>query len=354
MISSIFTVVTASLIGIFAQMPSSTNLKLRDYTIGTGGGANSASGTYQAEGVTGEASGQQSVGGTYTTKSGLQQTQQANVPSTPTLVNSSNWYDKLHFVIDNGNNPTDAKFAIAISTDDFATTNYIQSDNTIGATLGSEDYQTYTLWGSASGEDVVGLTPSTTYKIKVKAMHGNFTESGYSPTATAATVSAQLSFDIDVSDIDEETGSPYGVDFGSVPAGSVTNAPDKIWFDFATNANSGGNIYVYSLNGGLNSAFASYTISSATVDLSSASEGFGAVSQGATQSSGGPIAAVSPYNGSGNNVGILNSSVREIYSSSAALNGGRTNFLLKARSQTLTPQADDYTEVITAIAAGNF
>lgn len=354
MLTSFLTIITAGLIGMFAQMPSSSSLKLRDYSIGTGGTAGSASGTYQAEGITGETSGQQSVGGSYKTNSGLQQTQQANVPAAPTFTNPSNYYDRLHFIIDSGNNPTDAKFAIAISTDDFVTTNYIQSDNTIGATLGSEDYQTYTLWGGASGEDVVGLTPSTTYKIKVKAMHGNFTESGYSPTATAATVSAQLSFDIDVSDIDEETASPYAVDFGSVPSGSVTNAPDKVWFDFATNANNGGNIYVYSLNGGLNSAFAGYTINSATADLSLASEGFGAVSQGASQSSGGPIGAVSPYNGAGDNVGILNSSVREIYSSSAALAGGRTNFLLKARSQTLTPQATDYTEVITAIAAGNF
>ena len=348
------TVLAGGVISFFAQMPSSTTYKLRDFSIGTGGAAGAAGGTYQLEGVTGETGGQATVGGTYTTKSGLQQTQQANVPAAPTFSNSGSWYDKLHFVIDTGSNPTDAKFAIAISTDDFATTNYIQNDNTVGSTLGAEDYQTYTLWGGASGEDVVGLTPSMTYKIKVKAIHGDFTESAYSATATAATVGAQLSFDIDVSNIDTETGPPYSTDLGSVLAGTVTDSPQKVWFDFATNANSGGNIYIYSQNGGLSSAAASYTITSASADLSSASEGFGAKSDSATQSSGGPLSAASPYNGSSDNVGILNSSIREIYTTGAAVVGGRTSFVLKAKSQTLTPQATDYTEIITAIAAGNF
>ena len=354
MLSSLLVVLAGGVLSFFDQMPSSTTYKLRDFSIGTGGAAGSAGGTYQLEGITGETSGQGSLGGTYTTKSGLQQTQQANVPAAPTFTNPSSYYNKLHFIIDTGSNPSDAKFAIAISTDDFATTSRLSKINTIGPTLGAEDYQTYTLWGSGTGEDVVGLTPSTTYKIKVKAIHGDFTESAYSATATAATVGAQLSFDIDVSSIDEETGSPYAVDFGSVPAGTVTDAPDKVWFDFATNANNGGNIYVYSQNGGLNSTAVSYTISSATADLSSASEGFGAKSDSASQSSGGPLSALSPYNGAGSNVGILNSSIREIYTTSAAVVGGRTSFVLKAKSQTLTPQATDYTETITAIAAGNF
>lgn len=354
MLGGVLLILSSSFLGIFAQMPSSNTLKLRDFTIGTGGAAGSTGGTYQLEGITGETSGAGTIGGTYTTKSGLQQTQQANVPPAPTFTNDSNWYNKLHFIINNGGNPTDAKFAIAISTDDFVTTNYIQNDNTVGSVLGAEDYQTYTLWGGATGEDVVGLTPSTAYKIKVKAIHGDFTESGYSGTATASTVSAQLSFDIDVAATDTETSPPYATDFGSVPAGSVTDSPQKIWFDFATNANSGGNMYIYSQNGGLNSAAVSYTITSATADLAVVSEGFGAISQTATQSSGGPLSAVSPYNGAGQNVGILNSSIREIYTTSNPVVAGRTSFLLKAKSQTITPQATDYTEAITAIAAGNF
>ena len=276
------------------------------------------------------------------------------MPAAPTFTNPSSYYDKLHFIIDTGSNPSDAKFAIAISTDDFVTTNYIQSDNTIGATLGAEDYQTYTLWGSGTGEDVVGLTPSTTYKIKVKAIHGDFTESAYSATATAATVGAQLSFDIDVSSIDEETGSPYNVAMGNLLAGTVTTASDKVWFDFATNANSGGNVYVYSQYGGLNSSATAYLITSASADLSSASEGFGAKSNSATQSSGGPISVVSPYDGSGENVGIINATIREIYTTANPLSGGRTSFQLKAKAQTITPASTDYTETITAIASGKF
>lgn len=354
MLSGVLLILGSSFMGIFAQMPSSNTLKLRDFTIGTGGAAGSTGGTYQLEGVTGETSGAGTIGGTYTTKSGLQQTQQANVPTAPTFTNDSNWYNKLHFIINDGGNPTDAKFAIAISTDDFVTTNYIQNDNTIGAALGAEDYQTYTQWGSATGEDVVGLTPSTTYKIKVKAIHGDFTESGYSATATAATVGAQLSFDIDVAATDTETSPPYAVAMGNVLAGSVITASDRVWFDLASNAESGGNIYIYSQNGGLSSAVAAYTIASATADLASASEGFGVRSNSATQSSGGPISAVSPYDGSSDNVGIINSLIREIYTSSNPLSGGRTSFLLKAKSSNLTPPSTDYAETITAIAAGKF
>lgn len=354
MISALTFLLAGGLVGIFAQMPSSSNLKLRDYTIGTGGAPNSSSSNYRAEGITGETSGAQAVGGAYKTNSGLQQTQQANVPSAPAFSNDSNWYNKLHFILNTGNNPTDTQFAIAISDDDFVTTRYIQSDNTVGNTLGTEDYQTYTLWGGATGEDVVGLNPSTTYKIKVKAISGDFTESGYSPAASAATVGAQLSFDIDVAATDTETSPPYTVALGDVLAGSVVTASDKVWFDFASNAESGGNVYIYSQNAGLLSSLASYTISSASTDLASASEGFGARSSSATQSSGGPISVVSPYDGSNDNVGIINATIREIYTTANPIIAGRTSFWLKAKSSFSTPPSTDYTEIITAIASGKF
>ena len=74
MLSSLLVVLAGGVLSFFAQMPSSTTYKLRDFSIGTGGSAGSAGGTYQLEGITGETSGQGSLGGTYTTKSGLQQT----------------------------------------------------------------------------------------------------------------------------------------------------------------------------------------------------------------------------------------------------------------------------------------
>lgn len=353
MVKGVLTGVTTALL-LFAANPSSGNYLLESYGVGTGGTAGSDSSNYSIQGITGEASGTQLSSSQYAVNSGLVGAEQANVPAAPTFTNPSNYYNKLHFVIDTGGNASDATFAIAISTDDFVTTNYVQSDNTVGASLGTEDYQTYTNWGGASGEDVVGLSPSTTYKIKVRAFHGKFTESAYSATATAATVSPTLSFDIDISASDTETSPPYTIGFGDLLAGTVTNSTQKIWFDFDTNANSGGNVYFYGQNTGLTSAARSYTIASSSTDLASANEGYGAQSVSATQSSGGPLSAVAPYDGTSQNVGIIDPSVRQIYTASAPVTGGRMSVFLKAKARTITPQATDYADSITAVASASF
>lgn len=339
---------------VFGALPASNNYKLQGYGLGSGGTAGSTAGTKQLEAITGEISASQLAGTTYRLNPGFIEAQQANVPPAPTWTNTNSYYNKLHLTINNASNPSDAKFVVAISTDDFVTTNYVQSDNTVGASLGSEDYQTYVSWGGASGVDVIGLSPSTTYKVKAKAMHGNFSETGYGPTASAATVAPQLSFDIDVAATDSESAPPYSIGLGSLLAGTVASSTDKIWFDFATNAANGGKIYIYSLNGGLNSAAKSYTISSASADLDVSTEGFGAQSSSATQSAGGPISAVSPYDVSGNNVGVISSTIREIYSTANAITAGRASFLLKAKAKNITPAATDYAETITAIASGNY
>jgi hypothetical protein len=99
-----------------------------------------------------------------------------------TLVNSSNWYNKLLLTIGPEANPSDAKFAVAISTDNFVTTQYVKSDFTVTSTLSFTDYQTYAAWGSGSGVMVRGLTRSTVYTVKAKAYRGHYTESGYGPT----------------------------------------------------------------------------------------------------------------------------------------------------------------------------
>lgn len=328
---------------IFA-FPASTNYQLKDFGFGSGGVDNATSTNYALDAISGEQSGGNLDGTTYDLGSGLLFTNQANVPPAPTFTNPSNYYNKLHIVVVVGGNPSDTKFVIAISTDDFVTTNYVQSDNTVGATLGSEDYQTYANWGGASGEDIIGLTPATTYKVKMKAMQGKFTETGYGPTATAATVNSTLSFNINTNSIN----------FGSLYAGTVTDGPVSIIADFSTNAESGGNVYMSGQNGGLSSASNGYQISSATADLTSATEGFGARGTSVTQSSGGPLSIVAPYNGTSNNVGIVNASIREVFTSAAPISGGQGTLVLKAKSSAVTPSAGDYAETITVIAAGRF
>lgn len=344
------------LVSLLAAAPTSSTYKLESYGVGSGGSADSSSATYRSTTISGE---QGNAGGsasaTYVAGSGLIPTEQAGVPAAPTFTNPANYYNKLHIVIDSGGNPSDATFAIAISPDGFSpTTNYVQSDQTVGATLGSEDWLTYSGWGGASGVDIIGLLPNTTYTVKVKAEHGNFTESGYSATASVATVGAALTFDIDVSASDTETSAPYTISFGNLVADSVVDSPESVWIDIDTNGDSGAMVFVASSNGGLTSTAASHTIVSSTVNLAAVNEGFGAQNSTTTQSGGGPLAAQSPYNGGSQNVGVTDNSLRQIYVSSAPITAGRGSFILKARSTTDTPSGNDYADTLTLIAAAIF
>lgn len=338
---------------VFA-FPASTNYRLDGYGFGGGGEENMASSNYAIDGIAGEQGSGQLQGVNYDLGPGLVFVQQANVPPAPAFSNPGNYYNKLHIVIAVGNNPSDTVFSIAISSDDWATTQYVQSDNTIGVSLGNEDRQTYALWGDGSGFDVIGLMPNTNYKVKVNAMQGKFTETGYGPEASAATVDSQLSFDIDVASADIDTEPPFSVAFGSLVANTVTDSPEKVWVDFSTNGVSGGRVYISGLNGGLSSTRAASLISATTGDLSALSSGYGAQGQTATQGSGGPFVITSPYDGTASSVGAVDASMREIFSTTAPIASGRASFLLKAKSSAVTPAAGDYTDTLTVIASASF
>lgn len=337
---------------IFLTLPASTNYEFHDLGLGAGGADVVESSNYGLSGIAGEASAPQLSGTNFDLGPGLQFTRQSNVPPAPSFTNPASHYNKLRFTLDNTANPSDTLYAIAISDDDFLTTRYIQADNTIGS---SPVYQTYTAWGGASGAFVIGLNSSTSYKIKVRAVQTKYTESAFSATATAATSAPNVTFDLDIGPTDTESAPPYTVAFGQLALAAVTTATDRIWLDFTTNAEQGGFVYVYNNSGGLTSALAGYTITSASTDLSTAGEGFGAQVTSTSQTSGGPLTAVSPYNGSGENVGILDTTTRTIFNTSNAnLLGGRAAVWLKAKASTTTPSASDYSSVITMIASATF
>lgn len=273
---------------------------------------------------------------------------QAHVPAAPTFTNPATYYNKLHVVLDTGSNPSDAEFAIAISTDNFVsdTTHFVQSDDTIGTTM---IWQTNTLWG-ASGFDIIGLTPGVTYTVKVTARQGNFTQSPYSATAQASTSNATLVFDLDVASTDSESAAPYTVDMGTLTLGSVTTASNKVWVDLSTNGENGGQVSVYDAYAGLRSSAVNYTITSSSTNLSSASEGYGL-----QVSSTSNLTSVSPYNGASENVGIIDSTIRPILnSSSAPVSSGRASISVKAKAATSTPASSDYADTLTIIATGAF
>ncbi len=330
--------------------PASTNYQLKDFGFGTGGAGDATSTNYALDGVSGEQSNGKLSSTDYGLGSGLLFTNQANVPPAPTFTNPSNYYNKLKIVLDTGNNPSDTKFSIAISTDGFVSdTRYVQSDDTVGAVRGNEDYQTYTTWGGAGGTLIIGLTAGTTYQVKVNAWQGKFTETGYGPTATTATVNPQMTFDIDVSASDADN-NVTATNFGDLFAGTVTDSPEKIWVDFITNGESGGRVYVVSNSAGLTSTRAGYTIDAVTGNLTALDEGFGA--QKSTATNGLTIATL--YDQTGSNVGIIDTSIREIFTASAPTTNGRGSFLLKAKSSAVTPSASDYTETLTVIASASF
>jgi hypothetical protein len=342
-------------LGFFATLPSTTNYQLNSYGFGSGGTSNSATGNYSLEGITGEAGSQADSTANYTLKPGYAETQQADVPKV-TLTNPSNYYDKLHFVIDQQSNPTDALYALQVKVND-ATCDftsgiimYVKSDTTLGSTLTTTDYQTYTAWGGASGANMIGLASNTTYCVRAKATQGKFTESAYGPSSSAATVGQQISFCLYTN---ASCGLGGHTETLNLLAGSVDTS-GSIGVDFATNANAGGGVYVYSTGTLTSTSRPSTPISSNSADLSSAANGYGAQVVSVSQTSGGPLAKLFPYDQSANNIGQLSTTINTILNSSSPLVGGQAAIQLQAKSDNVTNAASDYTDTITIVAAASF
>ncbi len=338
----------------FLALPASTTYELRDFGFGTGGVNNATSSNYGLEALTGEQQGGKLNSTTYGVGSGLLFTNQANVPVAPTFVNDGSYYSKLRLTINQSGNPSDTKYAVAISTDNFATTQYVQDDNRLGSSLGLEDYRTYASFGGSSGFLILGLAPNTTYQVKIKAWQGRFTETGYGPSASAATIGAKLTFDIDVAATDTETSTPFATGFGNLLPNTITSSGEKIWVDFDTNGENGGSVFVSGLNSGLRSSSINHTISALTTNLTSVTEGYGAQGSSVGQTSGGPFSIDSAYSVSGTNVAIIDTTIRSIFTANSPVTGGRGSFELKAKASAVTPAAGDYQETLTVVSSANF
>jgi hypothetical protein len=332
--------------------PSSDNYQLKDYTFGAGGTKGSTSDSYSLNGTTGQVAGQGSSN-TYSLQGGLMFTQGTNTIPAPTLGNGSDtYYNKLSLSFSSSGNPSDSQFLIAISTDNFGADNrYVQTDHTIA---NSKQWQTYTNWNNGSF-NILGLSPGTTYYVKIATTQGSFTQSPFSASSSKATVNPSLTFDIDVAPVDTESSPPFTVSIGDLIATTVITAPNKVWVDIDTNGTGGGLVYINGSNGGLLSTAVAKTIPSTTTNLATASEGYGARSNTVTQSSGGPLQAVSPYNGASDNVGVLDTTKRLIFdSNNQPVTSGRGSLLLKAKASAVTEAATDYTDTLTLIATAGF
>jgi hypothetical protein len=219
-----------------ADLPSSSNYKLQNYSFGAGGTTNSTSSNYGLNGIAGEVEFGQPGSSNYKVGSGLTYMMKANVPGAPTLSTPNTNYDRILFVLNTGSNPSDTTFALQISTSsDFSTgVNYIKQDGTVGATLATTDFKTYTNWGGASGTYVTGLTSNTTYYIRAKAKQGDFTESEYGPSASITTQNPALTFTIN---------NP-AITFNNLNGGnSYTDSSQSDTLTTTTNSNNGFIVY---------------------------------------------------------------------------------------------------------------
>lgn len=214
-----------------AQVMNSSNYRLDDATF-DGGGEMSNSANYRSTDSLGDFETGMSNSANYQTDGGFQPGAYPGIPATPTLTNTTGLlYNSLDFVVATGDGQqSDTNYAISISSDNFATEQYIQTDDTLGA---NPAWQTYTGWGGATGERVTGLTQSTEYKIRVKARYGSASESGWSQTATASTVAQNLTVAVD------------GVNSGTSVAGlttTVTSTSGAIGFSSVTLGDANPNI----------------------------------------------------------------------------------------------------------------
>lgn len=220
----------------FASLPSSSNYKIQSYSFGAGGATNAASTNYKMHGVVGEVESGRPASANYKVGSGLNYLLNANVPGAPTLSTPANNYDRILFVLNTSNNPSDTTYALEISTSSnfSSNVNYIKQDGTVGASLATTDFKTYTNWGGASGTFVTGLTSNTTYYIRAKARKGNFTETEYGPAASVTTHYSSLTFSIN---------NP-SITFANLNSGnSYTDASKSDTLTTTTNAYNGFSVY---------------------------------------------------------------------------------------------------------------
>lgn len=371
-------------IALFAALPQTSTYKLQSYGFGSGGTANNTgTTTYSLNGISGELSGQPTKTGTASSNSGSGYIvdQQASVPQLASADDGGGqYYNKLHFVIDNtqGNStntyPTDTTFLIsvslsnvlanpAVSTSEFATPLYLHPDGTLSSTYSTADYQTYAAFGSTSGSTIIGLTQNTNYYIHLKATSGKtgpqlaYAESGYGPITPQATAPATISFSLSIVG---PAAPPNTVVIPTLDSNTLPKTSSQtINTTLTTNGASGGDVYIKGLNGGLKSGSTGYKIAAASINLGTASEGFGAQNNSVSQTSGSTYNVVAPYNVSGClaatcPVGIIDATNRSLYTASGPVTGGAGVLALLAKAASTDIAANDYQEVLTFTAAANF
>ena len=187
-------------------------------------------------------------------------------------------YDRARFELDGGDNPSDTLYLIEISSDDFATVQYVDGPtHNLSSSKDINDYLTESSWetGAWDGANILSLLPNTQYKIRARALNGNFTESSAGPSMTETTTVPYVYLDLNIADGTwQQTSPPHEIDLGQLGA-SVTTSSDYIWLDVGTNAVTGATVSVRDLYTGLKDLSTSAVIDSLDENLASESDGYG-------------------------------------------------------------------------------
>lgn len=258
---------------------------------------------------------------------------QANTPYAPTLSNPAQYYDRLLVTLNESSNPSDATFVIAITTDasNWATTEYVQADGTLGST---PVYQTYTQWGGASGSLITGLNSDTGYKVKALAKRGDFTETSFGPESTTVeTVSPFITLGL----------SDQNLYFPILSTSSIEETPLST-LTVNTNAQSGYTLKISdqgdSATGGLYQATTTNLIDAVSATLSAGTEGYG------LQASSSTATIASIYNHMGTDiVGIMSLTSANLSSNTAPVTDETTLIRLKSAINATTT-AGEYVDLL--------
>ena len=176
-----------------------------------------------------------------------------------------------------------------------------------------------------------------------------------------------ITFDLDASVTDANTATPYVVAFGTISTSTVrrsgaTQGINYIWIDIDTNASSGAVVTVVSSNASLKStSVGGDTIPSSTGTMSAGTANYGLCLVAVSESAGGPLAKVSPYNGAtcidgaANTIGLVDGTARNILNTSGTtITAGRGQISVNSAVSAVTPAHSDYTDTLTFIATGTF
>ena len=394
---TIFPLISSLVLGqVYAQDMNSSNYKLIDVTIDSGGGqTTSLSNSYQLLGSIGDFSSDPRFSSpSYKLKGGIGELFMANVPlitcfetttdgtsqclSAPSYIKTGGMtkvcgptgcYDRARVEIDPQLNPSDTLYGLQISTTSDFTSNVwgISGSSFMPIAMNSRtinDYLTQTDWDTPTF-NVIGLAPNTNYWIRATALHGDFTESDPGPTQTAKTSVPYLYMDIDIADTTGSPASnaPYKLNMTLAP-GLVKKADKLIWVNSGTNLRGGEALFEYGLNGGLKKN--SNMISSSTTDLTTAQTGFGlqhySVSQQYDTGNGGELSTLSvvsqlnkTYNGATENVVQIpqTPTIQKAYDSTGPISNGKSAMYVMGKASASTP-ADSYSETITFVLVANY